>query len=81
MLLIKEARKRLQREMTLPQSHKEESASHPDGHKQASWSSLHSLIQRIVHSEADSVPGSRDEANQQSWLLVFPELIDNVCSR
>lgn len=67
--------------MALPQSHKEEAASHPDGHKQASWSSLHSLIQRIVRSKADSVPDSREETNQQSVLLVFPELTDNVYSR
>lgn len=69
MLLIKEARKHLQREMVLSPSHKEEAASHPDGHKQASRSSLHSLIQGIVDSEANIVLGSRDETNNRvgSW--------------
>lgn len=49
-------------------SHKEEAACHPGGHKQqAAASSLHSLIQRMVYSKADSVLGSEDENRVSSW--------------
>lgn len=77
--ITKEARKHPQRETSSPVSHKEEAASHPGGHEQqASLSSLHSLIQRIVYSEADSVLASEGKTNQQSWLLAFPKLIGCV---